>query len=166
MIGLDRFTMGRGLILGACVLAGCVAAGEPLPVETFEGELVLGTLGSSAEFVPYVIADDGAYVVEVVRGFQGADMVVIVVELPDEYGGQRVDFACRVETEHWSSNLEDARLQDILVGTDRLLYAPYVILGWWDGQDEVGSVTCEVSGPTRADLTTIDARLTKAVVAP
>lgn len=150
----------------ACLLAAYVAACEAVPIETFEGELVLGTLDASAQFVPYAMAEDGPYLVEVVRGFQGADMVVLAVEVPAEHRGQRVDFACGIEAGHWSSNPEDTRLQDILVADDGLLYAPYVILGWWAGQATDASITCEVSGETRIDLTTIDARLIQAEVPP
>jgi hypothetical protein len=157
--------MRRSFMLLAC-LAACAAACEAVPIETFEGELVLGTLDASAQFVAYAMADDGVYVVEVVRGFQGADMVVMAVEVPAEHRGQRVDFACGIEAGHWSSNPDDTRLQDILVANDGLLYAPYVILGWWDGQAIDASVTCEVSGETRIDLTTIDARLVQAEVPP
>jgi hypothetical protein len=153
-------------MLFACLLAACAAACEAVPIETFEGELVLGTLDASAQFVPYAMAEDGRYMVEVVRGFQGADMVVMAVEVPAQHRNQRVDFACGIEAGHWSSNSEDTRLQDILVGNDGLLYAPYVILGWWDGLATDVSVTCEVSGETRIDLTTIDARLIQAEVPP
>lgn len=150
----------------ACLLVGGAVACSPEPVETFEGELVLGTINQSADFVPYAMTDDGAYVVEVVRGIQGADMIVMAIEVPAEHRGQRVDFACGIEAKDWSSNPEDARLRDVLVGNDGLLYAPYVILGWWTGEATDCSVTCEVSGENRIDLTTIDARLTQAQVAP
>lgn len=153
-------------MLVVCLLAASAVACEAAPIETFEGELMLGTLDANAQFVPYGMADDGAYLVEVVRGIQGADMVVMTIELPAEHRGQRVDFACEIEVGDWSSNPEAARLQDILVGNDGLLYAPYVILGWWDGQAADASVTCQVSGPTRIDLTSIDARLTQAQVSP
>jgi hypothetical protein len=147
-------------------LAGGAAACDAMPAETFEGELVLGTLSASTTFVPYMLVEDDAYEVEVVRGIQGADMVVMVVEVPPEHRGQRVDFACGIATDDWSSNPEDTRLQDILVANDGLLYAPYVILGWWSGQATDVRITCEVSSPIRIDLTTIDARLTQAQAPP
>lgn len=148
-------------LLLVALLSAC-DEGERAPPPMFEGELVFGRLDATDAFTPYEPdTTTGALEVEVVRGFQGADMVVLTVELAPEYIGTRVDFRCWVETATWSSN-SDMLLRDVLVGDDALLHAPYVILGWWEGVETDASIGCTVHGPTRADLTVLDARLAPA----
>ena len=50
-------------------------------------------------------------------------------------------------------------LHDLLVPADQLLYAPFLILDEWTGQATDAVLSCEVSGPHRADITTLEVRL-------
>jgi hypothetical protein len=135
-------------------------------LDSFENQLVLGTLDADHQFVPYSRDSDGRYLVDVVRGLQGADMVVTVVELPAAYAGDRVDLSCWIETDDWSSREHELVLDGVLVPNDRQLYAPYLILGWWSGQPTEALLACETSGSQRMDLTTLDARLVPAMLPP
>lgn len=150
-------TLALGLASALCCAPTCACVDAP--VELFEGELVLGRLDADERFVAYALDEaDGRLLVEVVRGYQGADMIVLVLELAPAHVGERVDFGCRVETQGWSSGT-DALLHDVLVGPDGLAHAPFVILGWWAGEVSEATISCEVHGPTRADVTSLDARL-------
>lgn len=136
-----------------------MACSAPEPFETHEDELVLGTVDEDQQFVPFVDAEDGRYLVEVVRGAQGADMVVLIAELPSVHIGDRVDFTCWIETASWSSADNPPVLRDLLVPEDALLYAPFLILDEWSGQPTDAALGCEVTGSQRADITTLDVRL-------
>lgn len=147
------------------LLSIVLACAEP-PLDSHENELVLGTLDAEHRFVPYATDDDGRYLVTVVRGFQGADMVVVVVELPDAYVGDRVDLTCWIETASWSSREREIVLDDVLVPNDRQLYAPYLILDWWTGEPTEAELGCETTGSQRTDVTRLDARLIPAMTTP
>jgi hypothetical protein len=120
---------------------------------------VLGTVDADQPFVPFERDADDRYVVEVVRGPQGADMVVLIAELPSVHIGDRVDFTCWIETASWSSADNPPVLRDLLVPEDALLYAPFLILDVWTGQPTEAVLGCEVTGSQRADITTLDVRL-------
>lgn len=83
-------------------------------------------------------------------------MVAMVAELPPEHVGHRVDFGCSIETATWASGRE--RLEDVLVD-DVILHAPFMILSWWVEEPTQAEVRCEVRGPTRVDVTSVDAIL-------
>jgi hypothetical protein len=150
--------MVRPILLASLIAVGACTAPEQ-PFETHENELVLGTLDAAQQFAPFVRDDDGRYLVEVVLGPQGADMAVIVAELPAAHIGTRVDFSCWIETASWSSHDNPPALHDLLVPANQLLYAPFLVLDEWSGQATDAVLSCEVSGPHRADITTLEARL-------